>query len=169
MWYLSTPEDSRASFDDNHITGEHGEIGKYYLSFQEGPANKNPGYKNLRNNTEVYDSDYFYALTIDQKDEYNPKKYYFQEVHDDVASTPHHLFDPKALYRAETAYSGNQLVQQKFYTLPFQIDIHYGYRPTPWTPEEMDFNKTTESLRKAQESFDKDFDQTFVKGKWDAE
>jgi len=91
----------------------------------------------------LYDADYFYALQIDQQDEYNPKKYYFMEIHDDVASTPHHLFNPKALYRAETAYSGNQLVKQKFFTMPFSMDIHFGYKEKPFTPEEMNFTKTT--------------------------
>ena len=91
----------------------------------------------------MYDADYFYALQIDQQDEYNPKKYYFMEIHDDVASTPHHLFNPKALYRAETAYSGNQLVKQKFFTMPFSMDIHFGYKEKPFTPEEMNFTKTT--------------------------
>jgi len=111
MWYLSTPENLTATYDSHHITGDQPDMGKYFLSFQEGANNTYPEYLDLRNNTVKYDADYFYALTIDQQDEYDPKKYYFMEIHDDVASTPHHLFNPDALYRAETAMTGNQLVR----------------------------------------------------------
>ena len=77
MWYLSTPDDLVAKFEDNHITGEQPDTGKYYLSFEEDFRNKNPSYVDLRNNSLLYDANYFYALTIDEKDQFNPKKYYF--------------------------------------------------------------------------------------------
>jgi len=63
------------------------------------------------------------------------------------------LFDPKALYRAVTAYTGNQLVQQKFFTLPFAMDIHFGYRETPFTPKDMDFKKASRSFELGSEKF----------------
>jgi hypothetical protein len=110
----------------------------------------------------VYTADYFYALMIDQHDEWDPKKYYFMEIHDDVASTPHHLFNPDALYRAETAYEGNQLVKQKFFNLPFSLDLHFAYRNLTG---EMDFDKTTEALKAAEERFDAEFEQRFVNRK----
>jgi len=47
-------------------------------------------------------------------------------VKDAVKTVPPHLFDPSSLYRAETAFSGNMVVQQKFYKLPFTLDIHYN-------------------------------------------
>lgn len=43
-------------------------------------------------------------------------------------TTPPTLFDPTSLYRSETAYSGNLIIQQKFYETPFLVDIHFGYR-----------------------------------------
>jgi len=33
MWYLSTPDDLTADFEDNHITGVQPDTGKYYMSF----------------------------------------------------------------------------------------------------------------------------------------
>jgi hypothetical protein len=84
------------------------------------------------------------------------------EIHDDVASTPHHLFNPDALYRAETAYEGNQLVKQKFFNLPFSMDIHFSYKNLTG---EMDYEKTTQALKEAEEKFDQEFEERFVNGK----
>lgn len=137
-------------------------MGTFFLNHQEGPNNSNPGYKDLRNNTEVYTADYFYALLVDQQDEYDPKKYYFMEIHDDVASTPHHLFNPDALYRAETAYEGNQLVKQKFFNLPFSMDIHFSYNNLTG---EMDYDKVSDALNQAEDKFDKEFEERFVNNK----
>ena len=58
----------------------------------------------------MFDADYFYALTVDEQDNYDPKKYYYNEVKDAVKTVPPHLFDPSSLYRAETAFSGNMVV-----------------------------------------------------------
>ena len=110
MWYVATPDATRASFDTNHITGDHPSRGTYQVAYNDAPGNKNPSYRDLQNVTETYDADYFFALTIDEYDQYDAKKYYYEEVKDVVSTTPAHLFDPEALYRAETAYSGNLVV-----------------------------------------------------------
>ena len=65
---------------------------------------------------------------------------------DTLSTTPVHLFDPKDLYRAETANIGNLVVMQRFYQLPFALDLHFGYRDEPFTKSDMNFDKTTQSL-----------------------
>lgn len=75
---------------------------------------------------------------------------------------PAQLFDPNYLYLEETAFEGNQVLQQKFFKLPFSLDIHFGYRDTPFTEAEMNVTEATESFKKAEAALDKRFDEVFV-------
>ena len=63
-----------------------------------------------------------------------------------MGTTPPTLFDPESLYRAETSYSGNLVMMQKFYELPFTTDIHFGYRNSTFTKQEMDIDSMTEAF-----------------------
>jgi hypothetical protein len=98
---------------------------------------------------------------VDERDQYNPKKYFFNELKDVVSTTPAHLADAASLYREDNAFSGNLITVQRFYQLPFSVDLHFGYRDSPWTPEEMDTTEVTNSLEKAESGFDSRFEETF--------
>ena len=143
LWYVATPENTTASFDTDHITGDHPSKGTYQLAYSDKDTNTNPSYINGHNVSIPYTANYFYALTIDEEDQYDAKKYYLDEVKNVVQETPASLFDPDSLYRAETAYEGNLVVMQKFYTLPFSMDLHFAYRDDPFSSADMDFEKTT--------------------------
>lgn len=116
----------------------------------------------MSNNSVPYNSTYFYALTLRDHETYNPKPHYFQETHDGTSGMPAQLFDLDSLYRAETAMKGNQVLQQKFYKMPFTLDIHFGYRDEPFTEADMNTTTATESFNKAEAALDKRFDQIFV-------
>ena len=164
MWYVATPDDLTATFETDHITGSHPSRSTYQLAYIDKDTNVNPTYLDIQNNTVTYSADYFFALTIDEHDQYDAKKYYYNEMKDTLSTTPVHLFDPEDLYRAETAYSGNLVVMQKFYKLPFALDLHFGYRNETFSKAEMNFDKTTESLKKAEDDFQNDFNTVFVQG-----
>lgn len=42
------------------------------------------------------------------------------------------------------------------------MDIHFAYRETPFTPEDMDFDKTSSDLEFAEDLFDSTFEQRFI-------
>jgi len=42
------------------------------------------------------------------------------------------------------------------------MDIHFAYRETPFTPEDMDFDKTSSDLEFAENLFDSTFEQRFI-------
>ena len=102
------------------------------------------------------------AYTVDENDQYDAKKYYFEECKDKVDTTPPTLFDPSSLYRSETSYTGNLILMQRFYELPFSVDIHFGYRDSAFTKEEMDITAANASFEAGQASFDEQFQKTFV-------
>ena len=125
----------------------HDSVGsQYWLGFADSLDDKSATYDDGRSNLYTYDSTYFSALTVDERDQYNPKKYFFNELKDVVSTTPAHLVDAASLYREDNAFSGNLITVQRFYQLPFSVDLHFGYRDSPWTPEEMDTTKVTNSL-----------------------
>ena len=110
MWYVATAEGFTATFDtaSSGVNGYHESVGQtFWLNHQDAAGNVNAEYSDDRGNTYVYGSDYFTALTVDEGDNYNPKKYFFDELKDAVGTTPPHLADPNSLYRAETAFTGN--------------------------------------------------------------
>ncbi len=110
----------------------------------------------------TYAADYFLAYNIDEGDQYDAKKYFFDECKDKVDTTPPTLFDPSALYRAETSFTGNLVLMQKFYQTPFSIDIHFGYRDSSFTKEEMDIDVTTAAIETRKAAFDKEFEDKIV-------
>jgi len=71
------------------------------------------------NNKYTYGSIYYSALMVDEHDQYDPKKYFYNELKDAVKTTPPHLADSGSLYREENVYAGNLITAQKFYELPF--------------------------------------------------
>ena len=162
MWYLSTPDDYQATFSLDHMEGYQPSHGNYQLGFKQSPTTSNPSYIDIEGNSVCYDSDYFYALYVDERDQYDARKYYYEEVKDVVSTTPAHLFDPTSLYRDETSYTGNLVVQQKFFNLPFAVDLHFAYRETPFTSDEMDFTVTTSQLEAAKTEFDQKFAEIFI-------
>ena len=93
MWYVATPDALTATFNHTGIYGVSPDMGKYQVGFVEADSNESPTYYDLRNNSVTYNATYFYALTLENHDTYNPKQHYFMEVHDEVGHTPHHLFD----------------------------------------------------------------------------
>ena len=144
MWYLATPDDAMAVFDTDHMSGQDSTHGTYFIAYNEPESNKSASYTDSQGNVVTYNSNYFLAYTIDEEDQYDAKKYFIDECKDKVGTTPPTLFDPDSLYRAETSYSGNLILMQRFYELPFSVDIHFGYRDTTFTKEEMDIEQTTE-------------------------
>ena len=164
MWYVATPDDLTATFNQTHITGNHPSKGTYQFCYNDKSSNKNPSYLNDQNVTEAYTANYFYALTLDENDQYDAKKYFYNEVKDKVGTTPPHLFDPESLYRAETAYSGNLVVMQRFYQLPFAVDLHFGYRNESFSKADMNYKQTSNSLEQAEKNFQDDFEAVFVQG-----
>ena len=155
MWYVATPDDALATFDTDHITGSESSYGTYFLSYNEPNTNKPATYTNGQGSPVSYTSNFFLAFNVDQKDQYDAKKYFYNECKDKVGTTPPTLFDPESLYRAETSYSGNLVMMQKFYELPFLTDIHFGYRNFTFTKQEMDIESMTEALTAGYASFEK--------------
>jgi hypothetical protein len=101
MWYVASPDMHMATYEEGNIKGFHESVNKeFYLSFEEDKSNRYATYTDGRNNTYSYSADYFFALTIDEQDTYDAKKYLFNELHNNIGTTPPHLFDPKSLYRA---------------------------------------------------------------------
>ena len=162
MWYVSTPDDALATFDTDHMTGSDSTNGSYFVSYNEPSTNKPATYTNGQGNPVSYTANYFLAFNVDEQDQYDAKKYFFNECKDKVDTTPPTLFDPTSLYRAETSYSGNLVMMQKFYELPFTTDIHFGYRNTTFTKEQMDFDSMTDVFQSAEDSFDKTFAEKIV-------
>jgi hypothetical protein len=46
--------------------------------------------------------------------------------------------------------------------MPFSVDLHFGYRNSAWTSQEMDVKVTTDALQLACSEFDSKFGNTFV-------
>ena len=162
LWYLATPNDAMATFDTDHIYGSDNSFGSYFLSYNEPDTNKSASYVDSQGNTLEYTANYFLAYTVDEDDQYDAKKYYFEECKDKVDTTPPTLFDPSSLYRSETSYTGNLILMQRFYELPFSVDIHFGYRDTAFTDEEMDITAADASFAAGQASFDAQFQDKIV-------
>ena len=104
-----------------------------------------------------YTANYFLAYTVDENDQYDAKKYYYEECKDKVDTTPPTLFNPDSLYRSETSYTGNLILMQRFYQLPFSVDIHFGYRDSTFTKEEMDIEAANASFVAGQQRFETQF------------
>mmetsp|Transcript_589 Transcript_589/g.762 ORF Transcript_589/g.762 Transcript_589/m.762 type:complete len:156 (+) Transcript_589:471-938(+) len=154
MWYLATPDDALATFDTDHISGSDSTYGKYFMAYNEPETNKPASYINGQGDSVSYTANYFLAFNIDEEDQYDAKKYFFNECKDKVDTTPPTLFDPTSLYRAETSYSGNLVMMQKFYELPFSMDIHFGYRDSTFTKEDMDITSMNQAFEAGKASFD---------------
>lgn len=45
-------------------------------------------------------------------------------------------------------------MMQKFYELPFSIDIHFGYRNETFTKEDMNVDTMTDAFNAGKASFD---------------
>jgi hypothetical protein len=88
-------------------------------------------------------------LYIDEHDQYDPKKYFFNELKDCVRTTPPHLADSNSLYREDNTYSGILVTVQRFYQLPFTIDLHFDYRNSAWSATEMDMDLVTKQVYNA--------------------
>jgi hypothetical protein len=162
MWYLSTPDDALATFDTDHITGSDTSFGTYFLAYNEPDTNVNASYIDSEGNTLTYSSNYFLAYTVDEQDQYDAKKYFINECKNKVDTTPPTLFDPSSLYRSETSYSGNLVLMQKFYEMPFSLDIHFGYRNETFTTAEMDITAADASFVAGQAKFDDEFQAKIV-------
>jgi hypothetical protein len=78
-----------------------------------------------------------------------------------VSTTPGHLADASSLYREDNAFSGNLITVQRFFKMPFTVDLHFGYRDTQWTITEMDTESISEKLTIADSNFNKRFNETF--------
>lgn len=110
LWYVASPDENFASFDaeSNSVTGSHVSVDKtFWLSYIDSIQNQNADYSDGLGNTYLYNATYFNALTIDEGDNYNADKYFFNELKTAISTTPPHLANADSLYRAETAYSGN--------------------------------------------------------------
>jgi len=57
-----------------------------------------------------------------------------------VRTTPPHLADANSLYREDNTFSGTLITVQRFYKLPFTVDLHFKYRNEAWSPEEMNMD-----------------------------
>lgn len=135
------------------------------MAHNEPDTNKSASYINGEGESLTYDANYFLAFNVDEEDQYDAKKYFFNECKNKVDTTPPTLFDPNSLYRAETAMLGNLVMMQKFYELPFTQDIHFGYRSSPFTKEDMDIDSLTTSFAAGKASFDQQFEDKIIKSK----
>lgn len=151
-----------ATFDTDHIKGSDSSFGNYFVSYNEPSSNSNASYINGQGDSLSYNADYFLAYTVDEGDQYDAKKYFFNECKDKVDTTPPTLFDPSALYRAETSYTGNLVLMQKFYQTPFSIDIHFGYRDQAFSKEDMDIDTTTAAIAASKAAFDREFEDKIM-------
>lgn len=118
MWYVAVPDETMATFDpiSGSIYGTHDSVAKdYWLSYQDSSDNKNAVYKDELGNTYLYNSTYYSALYIDEHDQYDPKKYFFNELKDCVRTTPPHLADSNSQYREDNTFSGILVTVQRFY------------------------------------------------------
>ena len=163
LWYVATPNNLTATFNAsfNRIIGmqpdrKRGRQRQYCLSMRQSEQKKNrpAHYQTNRNETVLYNSTYFYAIQVDPSVYYDPKPYLLQELANPTSMVPPHLFDPDALYRAATPRTGNQIVNQVFWELPFQMELHFSYDCETSLPK---WDDVTKALEKA----DKEFDATF--------
>lgn len=46
---------------------------------------------------------------------------------------------------------------QRFYELPFVVDIHFGYKDSAWTAAEMNMDTTKTNIDNAREAYDDKF------------
>ena len=51
---------------------------------------------------------------------------------------------------------------QRFYEVPFSVDIHFGYRNTTFTKDEMDVEKATASFKAGSDNFDQEFTDRII-------
>jgi hypothetical protein len=111
VWYIATAPDQEvplANFNQTYIWGEESTLNKkFYVNYNPSSDTQSAGYKDVHNKTIKYDDDYFYALTIDDEDQYDAYKYFNNELKDQVKTMPPHLFAAHDLYRAQTSMVGN--------------------------------------------------------------
>ena len=165
MWYVASPDEAFSTFDQitGSIYGDHASTEmQYWLGVVDAETNVAATYTDGLGNHYEYNSTYFSALQIDEHDQYEPKKYFFNELKDTVRTTPPHLFDSASLYREDNSFSGNLVTVQKFYQLPFTVDLHFGYREKAWTSEETKMVNTKSNLDEAELKFNHQFTKTFV-------
>lgn len=108
LWYVAHEHYATFDSESNSICGAHESEGRnFWLSYKDDSKNVNMTYQDELGNEYLYDATYFNALTVDEGDIYDAKKYFFNELKDNVSTTPPHLANADSLYRAETALSGN--------------------------------------------------------------
>jgi hypothetical protein len=123
VWYVATPDNLTSTYhpSDRSIRGD-----EYTVWMDISRNASHPIYIDDRtNSTNEYNTSYFAAFQVPTSQHYNPKPTLLQELRNPTSSLPPHLFDPTNLYRAATAKTGNQVLQQVFFTLPFEVDIHF--------------------------------------------
>lgn len=168
LWYVATPGNLTATYNYNstdsipRIEGNQPDRGPYHVWMEPSTSNHHPTYRGLsRNQSVTYDSTYFNAIRVDSSVFYNPKPFLIQELRDPTSILPPHLFDPASLYRAATARTGNQVVNQVFYQLPFTVDIHFAYVAKETDEKDLPHN-VTRALGEADRVYSERFHSVFV-------
>jgi hypothetical protein len=133
-WHVTTPGNLTATYNYNsadsipRIQGNQPDRGPCHVWMEPSTNNHHPTYRGLsRNQSGSYDSTYFVAIRVDSSVSYNPKTFLIQGLKDPTSVLPPHLSNPDNQCRAATAHTGNQVVNQVFYKLPFTVDIHFSY------------------------------------------
>ena len=164
LWYVASSNDQNYSTFDpqtGSVYGYHASQAKtFWLTPHSHPQNVSPVYKDSSGNSYKYDSTYYSALNIDESDQYQADKYFYNELKDAVRTTPPHLADAASLYREENTFSGNLVTVQQFFELPFTVDLQFGYRQSAWSYS--DPSTTTSALSLAKNQFETRFNDTFV-------
>jgi Glycosyl hydrolase family 63 N-terminal domain/Glycosyl hydrolase family 63 C-terminal domain len=181
LWYVATPDNQTSSFvsSDQSVRGDH-----YKIWINPSNNSSHPIYMNDRTNTpKVYNATYFAAFQVPPSQHYNPKPMLLQELRNPTSPLPPHLFDRESLYRAETARTGNQVVLQVFFNIPFEVDYHFLHHApvcdeldpiveegtkivvndhTSKSNREDDWERVTEALACSRDNFERDFARTFI-------
>jgi hypothetical protein len=59
------------------------------------------------------------------------------------------LADANSLYREDNTFTGTLVTVQRFYELPFTVDLHFNYREKAWSPEEMSMDLVKKQIDEA--------------------
>jgi hypothetical protein len=182
LWYVATQDNLTSTYHPSEgiIRGND-----YRVWINPSSTSSHPIYMDDRTNaTKEYNATYFAAFQVPPSQHYNPKPTILQELRNPTSSLPPHLFDPQNLYRAATARTGNQVIQQVFFNLPFEVDFHFSHEEST-TRDKRDleveggtevaeryfaskvsrdgeWKRVTRALEDARDNFERVFAETFI-------
>lgn len=170
LWYVAMPDNYTATYDLDRATI----VGRDFRSWMNPSVNNtHPTYKAGDDGHHYYNTTYFATFQVPASQHFNPKPTVVEELRNPTSSLPPHLFDPASLYRAETVLTGNQVVQQIFLNVPFEMDFHFELlQPLSSMTESKrgsvvsnatSLDHITKALNFARDASEQRFRETFVK------